>query len=243
MGAVMSISVWFSLTEHAGPCSWRENLLLKGGKDGDWGHERQLPFGGSRVRNSRQLQVKQPCLSTSSYNTVSTLTLWPDSLSLYTHYSLTWTDAHLHRQLITVLRGPVVESFDREFRILFAASLPVPNTSKAIRPPADMPHQRKEFSDLCHPKHLQTSTPPEASPPPPPLADSPLDWDALGVIQGGCYLPNGLVDQHEEIKVTERPLLNAMPLHKKIPSTVDELAQIRKKPLDDGRYRSEWTQP
>ncbi|XP_069008073.1 protein FAM83A isoform X2 [Embiotoca jacksoni] len=45
-------------------------------------------------------------------------------------YSLTWTDARLHRQLITVLSGPVVDSFDREFRILFAASLPVPDTWK-----------------------------------------------------------------------------------------------------------------
>ncbi|XP_069546683.1 protein FAM83A isoform X2 [Brachyistius frenatus] len=45
-------------------------------------------------------------------------------------YSLTWTDARLHRQLITVLSGPVIDSFDREFRILFAASLPVPDTWK-----------------------------------------------------------------------------------------------------------------
>ncbi|XP_060925162.1 protein FAM83E [Limanda limanda] len=45
-------------------------------------------------------------------------------------YSLTWTDAHLHRQLITVLHGPVVDSFDLEFRTLFAASLSVANTSR-----------------------------------------------------------------------------------------------------------------
>ncbi|XP_058874392.1 protein FAM83E-like [Acipenser ruthenus] len=40
-------------------------------------------------------------------------------------YSLTWSDAHLHRQLITVLKGQVIDSFDREFRMLYASSLPV----------------------------------------------------------------------------------------------------------------------
>ncbi|XP_041095399.1 uncharacterized protein LOC121307283 isoform X2 [Polyodon spathula] len=40
-------------------------------------------------------------------------------------YSLTWSDAHLHRQLVTVLKGQVIDSFDREFRMLYASSLPV----------------------------------------------------------------------------------------------------------------------
>ncbi|XP_067878098.1 protein FAM83E-like [Heterodontus francisci] len=40
-------------------------------------------------------------------------------------YSFTWADARLDRNLVTVLTGQVVDSFDREFRTLYAASRPL----------------------------------------------------------------------------------------------------------------------
>ncbi|MCI4390396.1 hypothetical protein PGIGA_G00122120 [Pangasianodon gigas] len=96
-------------------------------------------------------------------------------------YSLTWTDAHLHRQLITVMSGPVVQLFDREFRILYAASQPVPDSWKFARP-MELP---KIDRTLYQPepntqKLVLLNCPPS---PPPPIADSPIDWDALGVFQ------------------------------------------------------------
>ncbi|TSU49992.1 Protein FAM83E [Bagarius yarrelli] len=94
-------------------------------------------------------------------------------------YSLTWIDAHLHRQLVTVLSGPAIELFDREFRILYAASLPVPDSWKAANlkevPEIDeTPHQE----ELNPYKKVLQDCPP--SPPPAP-EDSPIDWQTLGV--------------------------------------------------------------
>lgn len=45
------------LAEHAGPCYWRENLLLQDGEDGGRGNESQVPPGGLKNRGSRELQV------------------------------------------------------------------------------------------------------------------------------------------------------------------------------------------
>ncbi|XP_069546682.1 protein FAM83F isoform X1 [Brachyistius frenatus] len=115
-------------------------------------------------------------------------------------YSLTWTDARLHRQLITVLSGPVIDSFDREFRILFAASLPVPDTWKVTGTHANVPHcQLKELSDIRFQKQL--SLEPEITHPPSPPADFLLDWEAMGVVQRN----RSPVEQHEEIMVKEMP--------------------------------------
>ncbi|KAK5872633.1 hypothetical protein PBY51_013315 [Eleginops maclovinus] len=113
-------------------------------------------------------------------------------------YSLTWTDAHLHRQLITVLNGPVVESFDREFRILFAASLPVPDTWREEGTHKDVTHHLKDPSDLGFQRHHHYE--PEIINPPSPPADSLLDWEAMGVIHTKKCSP---LDQHEEIMVKE----------------------------------------
>uniref|UniRef100_UPI003AB0E356 uncharacterized protein fam83e n=1 Tax=Centroberyx gerrardi TaxID=166262 RepID=UPI003AB0E356 len=143
-------------------------------------------------------------------------------------YSLTWTDAHLHRQLITVLSGPVVESFDQEFRVLFAASSPIPDTWKAASPPVDAPHLLKEFPDLHLPKHLPLE--PVTSPTPPPPADSPLDWEALGVVQR-----DSPVNHHEEIVPMERPLQNKMLFDEKKTPIVDEFAHSRNRFLDQER--------
>uniref|UniRef100_A0A7N4NV62 Family with sequence similarity 83 member E n=1 Tax=Sarcophilus harrisii TaxID=9305 RepID=A0A7N4NV62_SARHA len=49
-----------------------------------------------------------------------------DGLSVITgSYSFTWSDSRLHRNLVTLLTGEVLEAFDREFRTLYAASRPL----------------------------------------------------------------------------------------------------------------------
>ncbi|XP_047386038.1 protein FAM83E isoform X1 [Sciurus carolinensis] len=42
-------------------------------------------------------------------------------------YSFTWSDARLHRGLMTLLTGEIVDAFSREFRTLYAASWPLPS--------------------------------------------------------------------------------------------------------------------
>ncbi|XP_044030968.1 uncharacterized protein fam83e isoform X2 [Siniperca chuatsi] len=123
-------------------------------------------------------------------------------------YSLTWTDAHLHRQLITALSGPVVDSFDREFRILFAASLPIPDTWRVAGTHVDVTHPLKDLSDLRFQKHLPLE--PEITNPPSPPTDSLLDWEAMGVVQRDCCFPDSLPDQQEEIMTKQMPLQNNM---------------------------------
>lgn len=125
-------------------------------------------------------------------------------------YSFTWTDAHLHRQLITVLRGPVVDSFDKEFRILFAASLPVPDTWRIAGSHVDVTHQLKERTDLIFQKHHHLD--PDIITPPSPPADSHLDWEAMGVVQRNQCLPGSPLGQHEEM-----PLQNNMLFDKNTP--------------------------
>nr|XP_046239330.1 protein FAM83F [Scatophagus argus] len=120
-------------------------------------------------------------------------------------YSLTWTDAHLHRQLITVLSGSVVDSFDREFRTLFAASFPVPDIWRTAGPRVDVTHQLKDHSKLRFQKHL--SLEPEITNPPSP-PDSLLDWEAMGVVPRDiCFSP---FDQHKEIVAKEMTWQNNM---------------------------------
>lgn len=121
-------------------------------------------------------------------------------------YSLTWTDAHLHRQLITVLRGPVVDSFDREFRILFAASLPVPDQWRVAGTHEDVARPLKDLSNLRFHKHL--SLEPEITSPPSPPADHLLDWEAMGVVQRDLSNPDSPLDRREQIVAKEMPLQN-----------------------------------
>ncbi|KAF5901057.1 protein FAM83C-like, partial [Clarias magur] len=94
-------------------------------------------------------------------------------------YSLSWTDAHLHRHLITVLSGPAVQLFDQEFRILYAASQPVPESWNAAVP-MELPTIDPFFyqPEPITPKQALLNCPPS---PPPPTVDSPIDWEALGV--------------------------------------------------------------
>ncbi|XP_066529047.1 protein FAM83E [Hoplias malabaricus] len=117
------------------------------------------------------------------------------------NYSLTWTDVHLHRQLITVLKGPTVESFDQEFRILYASSLPITDSLKCVRPVgvpnADTPHTlyQPEYLELHNHKPVLVE---RASSPPPPPTDCPLDWEALGVVQWNQEIPDNLLGVCEE---------------------------------------------
>lgn len=129
--------------------------------------------------------------------------------------SLTWTDAHLHRQLITVLSGSVVDSFDREFRTLFAASVPVPDTWKISGSPLEVPHPLKDLSHLRFHNHVPLE--PEIISPPSPPADSLLDWEAMGVFQRDPCFPVSPRHQHEEIVPKESPLQNNMLFDKHTP--------------------------
>lgn len=120
--------------------------------------------------------------------------------------SLTWTDAHLHRQLITVLSGPVVDSFDREFRILFAASSPVSETWRSVGSPVEVTHQLKDFSDLKFQQHLSSDS--DVASPPSPPTDYLLDWEAMGVLQRGAGQPASPCLRHEEILPLDVPKQN-----------------------------------
>ncbi|XP_001381285.3 protein FAM83E [Monodelphis domestica] len=44
-------------------------------------------------------------------------------------YSFTWSDSRLHRHLVTLLTGEIADTFDREFRTLYAASQPLSPSS------------------------------------------------------------------------------------------------------------------
>ncbi|XP_051004502.1 protein FAM83E [Acomys russatus] len=41
-------------------------------------------------------------------------------------YSFTWSDSRLHRGLVTLLTGEIADAFNQEFRVLYAASRPLP---------------------------------------------------------------------------------------------------------------------
>ncbi|XP_047188915.1 protein FAM83E isoform X2 [Scophthalmus maximus] len=142
-------------------------------------------------------------------------------------YSLTWTDAHLHRQLVTVLSGPAVDSFDREFRILFAASLPVAVTSRVLDTHVDATQKLKDFSNLRLQKPF--SLEPEIFNPPSPPADSLLDWETMGVVQRECCFQESHLDRHEEI-----PPKNNMLFEKNTP-IMDRFTNIENQFVDKKR--------
>ncbi|CAN9512071.1 unnamed protein product [Ophioblennius macclurei] len=123
-------------------------------------------------------------------------------------YSLTWTDAHLHRQLITVLTGPATEAFDREFRILYAASTPAPDKRSMTGSHASVLHQMNDFSDPG--LHKTLSTEPEVINPPSPPSDCFLDWEAMGVVQrDSSGFSDSPLNRHQDIVVQEVQQQNA----------------------------------
>lgn len=118
--------------------------------------------------------------------------------------------------MITVLSGPVVSSFDREFRILFAASSPFPETWRTVGSPVEVTHQLKDFSNLRFQKQLSLDT--DITSPPSPPADYLLDWEAMGVIQRDLDLPGSPRDQHEEILPGDMLPQNNIMLEKDTPA-------------------------
>nr|XP_012773908.1 protein FAM83G [Maylandia zebra] len=126
-------------------------------------------------------------------------------------YSFTWTDTHLHRQLITVLRGPAVDAFDREFRILYASSLPVLSTATHV----NQNHQLKDISAVRLLKRI--SVDPDITDPPSPRAVSPLDWDKMGVFSEESSLPTSPLYLHGEVVKLEMALQSSMQLDKNTP--------------------------
>lgn len=126
--------------------------------------------------------------------------------------SFTWTDTHLHRQLITVLRGPAVDAFDREFRILYASSLPVLSTATHV----NQNHQLKDISAVRLLKRI--SVDPDITDPPSPRAVSPLDWDKMGVFSEESSLPTSPLylqrTEDTEVVKLEMALQNSMQLDK-----------------------------
>ncbi|XP_012773908.2 uncharacterized protein fam83e isoform X2 [Maylandia zebra] len=126
-------------------------------------------------------------------------------------YSFTWTDTHLHRQLITVLRGPAVDAFDWEFRILYASSLPVLSTATHV----NQNHQLKDISAVRLLKRI--SVDPDITDPPSPRAVSPLDWDKMGVFSEESSLPTSPLYLHGEVVKLEMVLQNSMQLDKNTP--------------------------
>lgn len=121
--------------------------------------------------------------------------------------------------MITVLNGPIVDSFDREFRILFAASLPVPDSCTTAGS-----HQLKNITDLRFRKHLPLEL--ENSSPPSPPFDSHLDWEAMGVVPIDPCIPDAPLGHHEETALTQSPVQKTK-LFDKIPPVLENSAESR----------------
>lgn len=127
----------------------------------------------------------------------------------------------------------MVESFDKEFRTLFAASLPIPETWRGDSLPPDDTHEIKDFAEFSFSNHRTLE--PERITPPSPLADNPLDWEAMGVIQRDSCFPDSPVNHHEEIMAIERPLANNILFDAKTP-VMDKVSYNRNRFQDQGRY-------
>lgn len=93
----------------------------------------------------------------------------------------------------------MVELFDREFRILYAASLPVPDSWKDAKP-VELP---KTDTSLCQPEpNTQKQELLDCPSSPPPLStDSPIDWEALGVFQNS----EGSLEDQDLPEFSEEP--------------------------------------
>lgn len=126
--------------------------------------------------------------------------------------------------MITVLNGPVVDSFDQEFRILFAASLPVPDTCMTAGSPTEVSHQLKNITDLRFHKHLPLEL--EISSPPSPPFDSHLDWEAMGVVPIDPCIPDTPLGHHEETALTQSPVQKTT-VFDEIPPVLENSAESR----------------
>ncbi|XP_077386894.1 uncharacterized protein fam83e [Festucalex cinctus] len=150
--------------------------------------------------------------------------------AIHGSYSLTWSDAHLHRQLVTVVTGSAVDSFDKEFRTLFAASSPVANLWEYAVPYSDMTKQQKDFKDPSPPRHFHMKQ--EVLNPPSPPMDGHLDWEAMGVVPRGSF-PDSLFEE-EGIVAKETALQTDMRFDKNT-AVLDTFTQNGCKPMTTRR--------
>ncbi|KAJ7998506.1 hypothetical protein DPEC_G00205630 [Dallia pectoralis] len=121
-------------------------------------------------------------------------------------YSFTWSDAHLHRQLVTVLTGPAVECFDREFRIIFAASLPAPDTWKNDMATMNVSLHNSKFLDVNkQPSYLSEEAINH------PHSDLPMVQVAQGV--GSSPVNQYKKPSDMNVNRTESPVNNKSPFH------------------------------
>ncbi|CAO2632928.1 Protein FAM83E [Lemmus lemmus] len=83
-------------------------------------------------------------------------------------YSFTWSDSRLHRGLVTLLTGEIADAFSQEFRVLYAASSPLPPAP--ARSPLLNPSEGPRLPRSPHHVALRCPVAPVA----PLLSDKPL---------------------------------------------------------------------
>ncbi|XP_021496046.1 protein FAM83E [Meriones unguiculatus] len=83
-------------------------------------------------------------------------------------YSFTWSDSRLHRGLVTLLTGEIADAFSQEFRVLYAASRPLP--PPPARSPLSSPPEGQQPPRSPHRVALRCPVAPVA----PLLSDGPL---------------------------------------------------------------------
>lgn len=86
-------------------------------------------------------------------------------------YSFTWSDSRLHRGLVTLLTGEIADAFSQEFRVLYAASKPLPPAP--ARSPLFSPPEGPQLPRSPHRVALRCPVAPVA-PVAPLLSDGPL---------------------------------------------------------------------
>lgn len=189
----MQVEIFFALfclTEHEGSCSWRKNLLFKNWKKDSRRAKREIPIGGFEDSDSWQLQVSRH---------PSAAPLGPHGFWLTCRcslHSLTWTDAHLHRQLITVLTGSTVDWFDTEFRTLYADSFPAPDS--LMLPGNVLLRVPDKLKNSTHPRfQKRLSVEQEIPTIPSPAKEILLDWKDMGFYHENNSSQESL-DIHEE---------------------------------------------
>ncbi|ELK18575.1 Protein FAM83E [Pteropus alecto] len=95
--------------------------------------------------------------------------------------SFTWSDARLHRGLVTLLTGEIADAFSREFRTLYAASWPLP-PAPALGPLVSTLGMLQLAHSPHHVAHRRPVAP--VSPPPPDASPLAQRLAACRVFQG-----------------------------------------------------------
>lgn len=112
-------------------------------------------------------------------------------------YSFTWSDSRLHRGLVTLLTGEIADAFSQEFRVLYAASRPLPPAP--ARSPLFSPPEGPQLPRSPHRVALRCPVAPVA-PVAPLLSDGPLAHRLAA-----CHILEG---DRREIPTTTGPALS-----------------------------------